>query len=44
MPPLSEGSTVVADVQQISPLPVSHSVLAAHARGQRLAGMQMFCE
>jgi hypothetical protein len=42
--PLSEGSSTLADVQQISPLPVSHSELAAQALGHLLAGRQMDCE
>jgi hypothetical protein len=37
---LKLGSTVFADVQQISPLVVSQSVLVPHAFGQRLAGVQ----
>jgi hypothetical protein len=41
---LSDGSTVFADVQQISPLPVLQSLLVMHPRGQRFAGTQMFCE
>ncbi len=34
------GSTVFADVQQISPCVVSHSLLLPHALGQRLAAVQ----
>ena len=41
---LSEGSSFCADVQQISPVAVSHCVLVAQAFGHFAAGRQMACE
>ena len=44
MEPLSAGSSFGADVQQISPFAVSHSVLEAHDFGHFVAGKQIAFE